>query len=93
MSQLAQRIALEEGIPCDNLLVTCVEATCMTEEEWLRDREGCKQRLRGAAEELDPQDYGWDDSCDHEWVEGVDEDGNLEEPAYDVCVQCGERRD
>ena len=33
------------------------------------------------------------DDCDHEWVEGVDDDGNLEEPAYDVCVNCGEIRD
>lgn len=33
------------------------------------------------------------ESCDHEWVEGVDEEGRLAEPAYDVCVQCGERRD
>lgn len=30
--------------------------------------------------------------CDHEWVEGVDDDGNLAEPAYDVCVDCGETR-
>jgi hypothetical protein len=32
------------------------------------------------------------DECDHEWVEGVDDEGNLEEPAYDVCVNCGEVR-
>jgi hypothetical protein len=25
----------------------------------------------------------------HEWVEGVDDNGKLIEPAYDVCVQCG----
>lgn len=33
-----------------------------------------------------------DEECDHEWVEGVDDDGNLVEPAYDVCVHCGEVR-
>jgi hypothetical protein len=31
--------------------------------------------------------------CTHEWVEGVDEDGKLVEPAYDVCVQCGMHSD
>lgn len=32
--------------------------------------------------------------CKHEnTVEGVDEDGNLVEPAYDVCVDCGLRID
>lgn len=32
------------------------------------------------------------DECEHEWVEGTDDDGNLVEPAYDVCVNCGEVR-
>lgn len=32
-------------------------------------------------------------ACDHEWVEGVDEEGQLVEPAYDVCVHCGLRQD
>ena len=27
--------------------------------------------------------------CDHEWHEGVDDNGELVEPPYDVCVQCG----
>lgn len=30
--------------------------------------------------------------CEHEWTEGVDDDGSLEEPPYDVCVSCGEVR-
>ena len=29
----------------------------------------------------------------HDWQEAVDDDGELAEPAYDVCVQCGARRD
>ena len=33
------------------------------------------------------------DECDHQFVEGVDDEGRLVEPAYDVCVHCGERRD
>lgn len=28
-------------------------------------------------------------SCKHHWVEGVDEDGQLIEPAFDVCTSCG----
>jgi hypothetical protein len=31
--------------------------------------------------------------CAHDWNEAVDADGNLIEPAYDICVNCGERRD
>jgi hypothetical protein len=31
--------------------------------------------------------------CAHDWQEGVDEEGELAEPAYDVCINCGERRD
>jgi hypothetical protein len=27
--------------------------------------------------------------CQHEWVEAVDDDGKLIEPAYDICNQCG----
>lgn len=34
-----------------------------------------------------------DDECDHSWVEAVDERGKLLEPAHDICVNCGERRD
>jgi hypothetical protein len=31
-------------------------------------------------------------TCRHEnTTEGVDDDGNLAEPAYDVCLDCGER--
>jgi hypothetical protein len=30
--------------------------------------------------------------CDHEFVEGVDEEGNLIEPAFDVCIHCGKVR-
>lgn len=30
--------------------------------------------------------------CDHEWTEGVDEDGNLIEPAFDVCTKCGKEQ-
>jgi len=33
-----------------------------------------------------------DNDCDHDWVEGVDDDGNLVEPPYDVCVNCGAER-
>jgi hypothetical protein len=33
------------------------------------------------------------DDCQHEFVEGVDEDGEPVEPAYDVCIHCGERQD
>jgi hypothetical protein len=29
------------------------------------------------------------DDCDHEWVEGTDDEGHLVEPAYDVCINCG----
>lgn len=31
-------------------------------------------------------------TCDHQWAEAVDENGDLVEPAMDICVQCGERR-
>lgn len=31
--------------------------------------------------------------CEHEWVEATDDEGRLIEPAYDICVQCGIRRD
>ena len=27
--------------------------------------------------------------CEHEFVELVDEDGELVEPAQDVCIHCG----
>jgi hypothetical protein len=27
--------------------------------------------------------------CEHDWVEGVDDDGHLAEPPYDVCINCG----
>ena len=30
------------------------------------------------------------DECNHNWVEGVDENGKLIEPAQDVCINCGE---
>lgn len=30
-----------------------------------------------------------DEGCDHEWVEGTDDEGHLVEPAYDVCIHCG----
>ena len=30
--------------------------------------------------------------CQHLWVEGVDENGDLVEPPYDVCYHCGEKR-
>jgi hypothetical protein len=30
--------------------------------------------------------------CDHEWVELVDDAGELVEPAADVCIHCGETR-
>lgn len=33
-----------------------------------------------------------EDECDHEWVEGVDDDGHLIEPAFDVCINCGAER-
>lgn len=33
------------------------------------------------------------DECDHRWVEAVDDIGELLEPAHDICVNCGERRD
>jgi hypothetical protein len=32
------------------------------------------------------------EECDHDWQEAVDDDGELIEPAYDVCIQCGEER-
>ena len=31
--------------------------------------------------------------CEHEWVEAVDDNGKLIEPAYDVCIHCGARQD
>lgn len=34
-----------------------------------------------------------DNDCDHDWHEGVDGEGNLVEPPYDICVNCGARRD
>lgn len=27
--------------------------------------------------------------CEHQWVEGVDDQARLVEPAYDICIQCG----
>lgn len=30
--------------------------------------------------------------CQHDWHEGVDDEGQLVEPAYDVCINCGVRR-
>ncbi len=30
--------------------------------------------------------------CQHEFVEGVDEDGKLVEPPFDICIHCGEIR-
>ena len=29
------------------------------------------------------------EECDHEWHEGVDDNGELVEPPYDICVHCG----
>lgn len=28
-------------------------------------------------------------NCDHEWAEAVDEEGQLIEPAHDICTSCG----
>lgn len=30
--------------------------------------------------------------CKHEFVEAVDDDGNLIEPPFDICIQCGQVR-
>lgn len=30
--------------------------------------------------------------CDHDWQKLVDDEGNLVEPAQDICVNCGEKR-
>jgi hypothetical protein len=32
------------------------------------------------------------EGCEHDWHEGVDDDGHLVEPPYDVCVNCGATR-
>lgn len=31
-------------------------------------------------------------TCEHDWHEGVDENGNLVEPPFDQCYKCGEQR-
>jgi hypothetical protein len=60
-----------------------LEGSCVTREEFAADPAGCWTRFRGAAEEL----------CQHQFEPGVDEDGELIEPAYDMCIHCGDRRD
>jgi hypothetical protein len=75
-------IALKLGLDIDDA-TKVLEGSCVTREEFASDPEACWTRMRGAAEEL----------CQHEFVESVDEDGNLIEPAFDMCIHCGERRD
>jgi hypothetical protein len=31
-------------------------------------------------------------TCQHEWTEAVDDNGQLIEPAMDVCIHCGASR-
>lgn len=39
-----------------------------------------------------PESIREGEDCEHNWVEGIDDDGELEEPPYDVCTNCGEVR-
>jgi hypothetical protein len=66
-----------------NDAVKVLEGSCVTSEEFNADPEAAWTRMRGAAEEL----------CDHQFEPGVNEEGELEEPPYDVCIHCGDRRD
>jgi len=96
------QIADALGMPLDDDLVTAIEGACVTQAEWQADPQSCKARIRGAMEEMDGDMFeghndgtGYVDSdndCDHDWHEGVDDDGNLVEPPYDVCVNCGATR-
>jgi hypothetical protein len=77
----ASRLSTALGIDLEDA-TKVLETSCVTREEFAKDPDACWVRFRGAAEEL----------CQHEFVEAVDEDGELIEPASDICIHCGEER-
>lgn len=57
--------------------------------------EGNRFNIHGIKRLWDEEDTGkaYYSGCNHNYVEAVDDEGALIEPAYDICTRCGDGRD
>lgn len=56
MNRLPERIAADMQMVCDEHFIIAVELACVSTPEYDTDPLSCRQRVRGALEELDPSD-------------------------------------